>query len=101
MILYHGTSDIFDLSEGAYVLPPDKTGTLPHYEATREERDKIYATSVVSYAKIYAGRACQAVGGNPVVWEVWIPDELVEIRSDRKGATVYAAPCAKVISRVK
>ncbi len=69
MILYHGTSDKFKaiiLKKG--LLPPSRTNT------TNENRSinlsKVYLTDDVDLARVYAERAVDKHGGDPLIFIV-------------------------------
>lgn len=64
---YHGTTDTFNV--GKYILPPVKT------ENKREEwrmkyTDKVFFTTSMLSAEMYAKKACKKYGGNPVIYVV-------------------------------
>ena len=65
-VLYHGTSNIFRLTE---ILPPRETGNLRE-EWRRESHNWVFLTDSPRSAYKYALKACEKYGGSPVVYEV-------------------------------
>lgn len=84
-IFYHGTSTRCGIDDK--LLPPIHTDTLSE-EGRLKNLDKVFFTEDLSYAKVYAGRACRQFGGEPVIYRV-IPMCEVECLNDKKGATVF------------
>ena len=92
MMYFHGSTDAV-LKDGEYVLlPPSVTGVIQE-EGRKKNLDKVFFTADYGLAKIYAGRARQRFGGNPVVYRV-IPMGKVETIDERPGASVYMAEWA-------
>lgn len=86
-IFYHGTST-GAMKEGTYkLLPPSVTGTISE-QGRKKNLDKVFFTKDKGLAQIYAGRAKNVFGGEPVVYRV-IPMDKIETIDDRKGASVY------------
>ncbi len=95
---FHGSTDAV-LKDGEYVLlPPVMTGVLQE-DGRKKNLNRIFFTSCLGLAKIYAGRARQRFGGNPVVYRV-IPMGKVETIDERPGASVYMAEWA-FIEKIK
>lgn len=70
------------------MLPPVVTGKLQE-KGRKKNLDKVFFTADKGLAKIYAGRAKNVFGGNPVIYRVIPMGEEVEIINNAKGATVY------------
>lgn len=86
-VFYHGTSTAVIKECEYYLLPPSVTGIIQ--EAGRKKNlDKVFFTADYGLAQIYAGRAKNRFGGEPVVYRV-IPMGEVTVVDDRPGASVY------------
>jgi hypothetical protein len=96
-VFYHGTNREF--APGDNLLPPEKTGSITE-PGRKKNLDKVFLTQDKGYAKIYAGRAVQLLGGQPAVYQVE-PTGDIETKSDRRGATVFMSPTARVIRRIE
>lgn len=94
-VFYHGTSDLFGI--GDYILPPSQTGKLQE-KGRKKNLDKIFVTKDVGSAKIYAGRAVQQFGGNPIIYKV--EPENITVMHEMLGTSVYLADKAKVLGIV-
>jgi TP901 family phage tail tape measure protein len=92
-VYYHGTTDAV-LPEGSFrLLPPEQTGTIS--EKTRKKnRNRVFFTRDEGLANIYAGRAVQELGGQPVVYRAIPAESEVLAHDERPGASVYSAPAA-------
>ena len=67
MTFYHGTSSNLNIDK--VILPP--TETQIQRESWRHKlTDKVFITNSVKSAIMYAKKACDKYGGNPVVYEV-------------------------------
>jgi len=85
---YHGTSTAVVPLDEFRLLPPDETGNLS--EAGRiKNLDMVFFTEDYNYANIYAQRAVNQFGGDPVIFRV-IPMGDVRTINDKPGATVYS-----------
>ena len=89
---FHGTSS--ELKLGGQLLPPKETGVISE-KGRQKNLSLVFFTKDEGYARIYAGRACKQFGGKPVVYRV-VPEGGVECLSDKKGATVFMAPSARI-----
>jgi len=89
---FHGTSKEF--SPGDLILPPSKTNNISE-KGRIKNLDKIFFTKDFGYAKIYAGRAAQALGGKPRVYKIK-PHSPIEIMDQSPGRSIYTAPSAVV-----
>ena len=63
--LYHGTSDAVDV--GKYLLPPQTTNVLRE-SFRRKLLDSVFLTFSLKSAEMYAKKACEKYGGNPIVY---------------------------------
>lgn len=76
-IYYHGTSDIFKIP---VLLPASQTGNLRE-DWRKKYVDKVFFTTSLMSAQMYAKKAALKYGGNPVVYQVkpvgdvWNPRE--------------------------
>ncbi len=64
---YHGTTDLFEI--GKVLLPPVITDNKREHWRTKYN-DKVFFTSSMLSASMYAKKACKKYGGNPVVYIV-------------------------------
>ena len=76
------------------LLPPSATGTLSE-QGRKKNLDRVFFTSDLGSAKVYAGRACRVFGGHPVIYRV-IPMGEVECLNSTQGTTVFHAEWAFV-----
>lgn len=74
------------------LCPPVDTGVISEV-GRKKNLDRVFFTEDIGLAKIYAGRAARSYGGEPVVYRVVSPVDVVCL-SDTKGATVYHAEWA-------
>jgi len=86
-VFYHGSSSNAGID--CMLLPPTDTDTLSEV-GRNKNLDRIFFTSDIGLAKIYAGRAARSLGGKPVLYRVVCPVDVVCMDS-RKGASVYHA----------
>lgn len=84
---YHGTSSVCGIEN--MLLPPDTTNTLSE-QGRKKNLNRIFFTKDIGLAKIYAGRACRSLGGEPEIYRVVSPVDLV-CMNDTKGASVFHA----------
>lgn len=66
-IFYHGTTDIFSIRK--IILPAERTGNLRE-EWRKKYNDKVFFTTSLSSAHMFAKKACIKYGGNPTVYIV-------------------------------
>lgn len=93
---YHGTSA--DLSVGDDVQPPAKTGKQSE-KGRKKNLNKVFITTDPKYAKIYADKAKDVLGGTPKVYAVEPKGEVENIQN-KPGAKVYKTDSATVIKQV-
>lgn len=94
---YHGSSVV--LKPGDLILPPAKTGKLSE-SGRKKNLDLVFFTRDPRSALIYAGRATQSLGGSANVYVVEPCGPIQELNGT-PGTTVYAAPYAKVVRKMK
>ncbi|AKA61976.1 hypothetical protein Pm5461_111 [Proteus phage vB_PmiM_Pm5461] len=87
---YHGSSSVCGIKH--MLLPPETTETISE-KGRKKNLDRIFFTEDLGLAKIYAGRAVRSLGGEPVLYRVVSPVDLV-CMNDTKGASVYHAEWA-------
>ena len=92
MTFYHGTSTAVGIDYR--LLPPAVTGVIEEV-GRKKNLDKVFFTSDLGSARIYAGRAVSKFGGRAVIYRV-IPMGEVECLHDSPGTSVYFAPGAFV-----
>lgn len=83
---YHGTSSMLAKEIGHKLLPPQETNRIQEF-GRKKNLDKVFFTKDIGSAKIYAQRACNTFGGEPVLFRV-IPMGRIECLNDVKGTTV-------------
>ena len=84
---YHGSSDAVVKIEGFRLLPPNLTNVISE-KGRKKNLNKVFFTTDIKYAKIYAGRAAQRFGGNPIVFRV-IPMGSIEKMHEKDGHSIY------------
>jgi hypothetical protein len=89
---YHGSYTVAAID--SLLLPPSNTGTISE-KGRKKNLERVFFTEDLGLAKIYAGRAARSIGGEPVLYRVVSPVDVVCL-SDNKGATVYHAEWAFV-----
>lgn len=94
---YHGSSQ--DFKPGSLILPPSKTNKMSE-KGRKKNLDVVFFTKDPKSALIYAGRAVHSLGGTPSIYEVE-PQGPMSVLNDTPGTTVFSAPYAKVIRKVK
>lgn len=87
MAFYHGTTTAANIDYK--LLPPNHTNVISE-KGRKKNLGRIFFTKDLGLAKIYAGRAARSIGGDPVVYRVVSPIDVV-CMNDTKGATVYHA----------
>ena len=92
---YHGTSRKLS----GYVTPPKEHGLEIQEKGRKKNLDKVFITNDIGSAKIYAGRAKNALGGKPIIYVVEPVGNMTTINSN-KGTTVFAVDKAKIIGVV-
>lgn len=89
-VYYHGSSSNAKIE--SMLCPPDSTGVLSEV-GRKKNLGRVFFTEDLGLAKIYAGRAARSYGGEPKLYRVISPVDVVCL-SDAKGATVYHAEWA-------
>ena len=89
-MFYHGTTTAANI--GHKLLPPKATNVISE-KGRKKNLDRVFFTKDIGLARIYAGRAARSYGGDPVVYRVISPVDVV-CMNDAKGATVYHASAA-------
>lgn len=87
---YHGSCSIAGIEH--IIAPPVDTNVLSE-TGRNKNLDRIFFTEDLGLAKIYAGRACKSIGGEPKIYRVVSPVDLV-CMNDAPGASVYHAAWA-------
>jgi len=91
-VFYHGTSSNCGIQH--ILMPPLETKIISE-KGRKKNLDKVFFSSDIGLAKVYAGRACSQFGGEPKVYRV-IPMSKVECINDSKGASVFLSDWAFV-----
>lgn len=89
-VYYHGSCSVANI--GNMLCPPEETGVLSE-TGRKKNLNRVFFTEDIGLAKIYAGRAARSVGGEPRLYRVIAPVDVVCL-NDTKGATVYHAEWA-------
>lgn len=92
---YHGTSTACDID--FMLLPPEVSNTLSE-KGRKKNLGRVFFTEDLGLARIYAGRTSRSLGGNPIIFKVVSPVDVVCMNST-PGASVYHAAwafCEKV-----
>lgn len=89
-VFYHGSSTACGIEN--MLLPPDVSNTLSE-KGRNKNLNRVFFTEDLGLAKVYAGRACKSLGGEPVLFRVIMPVDAV-CMNDTKGATVWHAEWA-------
>lgn len=92
MIFYHGSCTAAGISN--MLIPPSDSGTVSE-KGRKKNLDKVFFTSDIGLARIYAGRAARSIGGEPILYRVVSPVNTFCMNST-PGATVYHADWAFV-----
>ena len=99
MTFYHGTARKFRIGEA--LVPPKEHGFEISEKGRKKNLDKVFFTSDVGSAKIYARRAVKSYGGIPHIYEVEVPNVDIEVINPTPGTTVFAAPMATIVGEVE
>lgn len=89
---YHGSCTLG--LNGNLLLPPNITATISE-KGRKKNLDKVFFTTDRGYAKVYARRAANSIGGQPTLYRVVCPVN-AELYSDVPGAKVFHADWAFV-----
>lgn len=89
-VFYHGSSTAAGIDH--ILIPPSDTNVLSEV-GRKKNLDKVFFTEDLGLAKIYAGRAKNVFGGEPVVYRVVAPVNPT-IMNNSKGAHVWYADWA-------
>ena len=73
MTFYHGTARKFRIGEE--LVPPKEHGFEISEKGRKKNLDKVFFTSDVGSAKIYARRAVNSYGGIPHIYEVEVSND--------------------------
>lgn len=87
---YHGSCSEANID--FMLCPPDSTGVISEV-GRKKNLGRVFFTEDIGLARIYAGRAARSIGGEPRLYRVVSPVDVVCL-SDVKGATVYHAEWA-------
>ncbi|WFD55625.1 hypothetical protein phi5_145 [Enterobacter phage phi5] len=87
---YHGSCTAAGIE--SMLLPPCASDTLSE-KGRKKNLDRVFFTADIGLARIYAGRAARSIGGDPVLYRVVCPVDVVCMNDD-KGASVYHAAWA-------
>lgn len=87
---FHGSCSVAGIEN--MLLPPVDSETLSE-KGRKKNLDRIFFTADVGLARIYAGRAARSIGGEPKLYRVVCPVDMVCMNDD-KGASVYHASWA-------
>ncbi|QGT53824.1 putative ADP-ribosyl transferase [Acinetobacter phage vB_AbaM_Konradin] len=91
-VFYHGSCTAAGIK--SMLLPPEASGTLSE-KGRNKNLNRVFFTEDIGLAKVYAGRASKSIGGEPVLFRVVAPVDVV-CMNDTKGASVYHAAWAFV-----
>jgi hypothetical protein len=69
------------------LLPPTETGVIQE-SGRKKNLNKVFFTTDIRSAKIYAGRSVSRFGGKPVIYRV-IPMSKTEVINELHGSSVY------------
>lgn len=89
-VFYHGSCTMAGIEN--MLLPPNETNVLSE-TGRNKNLGRVFFTEDLGLAKIYAGRASKSIGGEPVLFRVIMPVDVV-CMNDTHGATVYHAEWA-------
>ena len=96
-MFFHGTS--VKLKVGDFILPPEVTGVIQE-RGRKKNLNQVFFTADIGSARIYAGRAKNALGGNQHYVYSVVPIGNVCCISNTAGATVFMAPQAVIVEIV-
>ena len=94
--LYHGSTTSLGLSIGDYILPPNRTDTISEF-GRKKNLDVIFLTPDFNYAKVYAGRAANSIGGSPVIFKV--KPVGLEFYRQEQGNNIYIADGGFIVNK--
>ena len=95
MRFFHGTTTILNIKNN--LSAPCETGKIQE-KGRKKNLDRVFFTTDLGSARIYAGRAVQRFGGFPVIFEVEPCQDTLECLNGAAGTSVYMAASAKIIS---
>ncbi|MFA6851349.1 MAG: hypothetical protein WCS30_13485 [Selenomonadaceae bacterium] len=84
---YHGSCTVAGIE--SMLLPPVDSNVISE-KGRNKNLDRVFFTADIGLARIYAGRAARSIGGEPVLYRVVCPVDVV-CMNDTKGASVYHA----------
>lgn len=87
---YHGSCSSAGIKNK--LLPPEITNVISE-KGRNKNLNRVFFTEDLNLAKIYAGRASKSIGGDPVLFRVVMPIDVVCMDST-KGTTIYHAEYA-------
>ena len=90
MVFYHGSSTSAGID--FVLIPPNDSKTISQ-KGRKKNLDRVFFTTDIGLAKIYAGRAVRSIGGKPVVYRVVSPVD-IQCMNVCEGASVYHAAWA-------
>lgn len=96
LTFFHGTNQNFN--PGDFVKPPSETNNISE-KGRKKNLNQVFFTLDKDSAKIYAGRAVQALGGQPHVYVIK-PLGDVQWINKNKGTTVLMSPTAEVLTKL-
>lgn len=89
---YHGSCTLG--LKGNMLLPPEMTDTISE-KGRKKNLDRVFFTKDIGLARIYSGRAARSIGGEPTLYRVICPVDLI-CMNDAGGSSVYHASWAFV-----
>ncbi|QPI17835.1 hypothetical protein POP12_043 [Pectobacterium phage POP12] len=92
VVFYHGSCSAAGIEN--LLLPPSDSDVISE-KGRKKNLDRVFFTTDIGLAKIYAGRASRSIGGEPVLFRVVCPVDVV-CMNDTQGASVYHANWAFV-----
>lgn len=87
VIYYHGSCSMAGISN--MLLPPVDSDVISE-KGRHKNLDRVFFTTDIGLAKIYAGRAARSIGGEPELYRVVAPVGTICMNST-PGASVYHA----------
>lgn len=84
-VFYHGSCTATGIEN--MLLPPEVSNTISE-KGRNKNLNRVFFTEDLGLAKIYAGRAANSIGGEPVLFRVVMPIDAV-CMNDTPGATVW------------
>ena len=92
VVFDHGSSTSCGITD--MICPPVDTNVISE-KGRNKNLDRVFFTADMGLARIYAGRAARSIGGEPVLFRVVCPVDVVEMNTT-PGASVYHAAWAFV-----